>query len=140
MFTMIQDFQSSSTLVEIKRNSEIFHFLHQHKIHLYDHEWKINEWNVKTIGFLPNFPPIHHPKDLATKALNMTFKHESMMPNFRLCKVTVTTTMFNTNFCIQVYAIEVQDKDIKAANRLLMYWKYPSRSVEFRFIFVRVIH
>jgi hypothetical protein len=82
MFTMIQELQTTSTLVEIKHNSEIFQFLRQHKIHFYDHAWKIDKWNVKTIGFLPKFSPIHHPKDLATKALNMTFKHESKMPNF----------------------------------------------------------
>ena len=137
LITVIQEIQTTSTIPQIKRNPEVFKYLREQKIQIHEHEWKTEDWNIKTVGFLPKFSPLHHPKELASKALNMTLRQVSTMPSFRLRKVTLNATVFQTTLKVQVYAIEVQAQHASRANRVLMeHIKHPEEYVSFRMQYI----
>ena len=117
---IIQTIQTTLSLAQIKKQPGVIAFLSANKIQLSFHEWTTSTWEVNTIGFLSNFSPRHHPKEMALKTLTNKFRSTKQMPQFRIKQEQVQTEINNQTVKIQVYAIEVQSKDKHLANKLLL--------------------
>ena len=134
---IIQTIQTTLSLAEIKKQPGVIAFLSAHKIQLSIHEWTTSIWEVNTIGFLSNFSPRHHPKEMALFTLTTKFKSIRQMPQFRIKQEQVQAEINNQKVRIQVYAIEVQSKDKQLADKLLLkHAEDPDEYVSYRMRYV----
>jgi hypothetical protein len=83
---------------------------------------------VNVAGFLTKFSPAYHPKDFVLVTLNNRLNKQTM-PHFKIKQTSILGEINNRKIRIQVYAIEVQNKDARLAEKLLM--KHEEDPVEF---------
>ena len=83
---------------------------------------------MNVVGFLTKFSPAHHPKDFVLATLN-TRLNKQTMPHFKIKQTSILSEINNRKIRIQVYAIEVQNKDTRQAEKQLM--KHEEDPVEF---------
>ena len=125
---IIQTIQSNSTLSFIKKQPGVIEFLKGNKIQISIHEWTQSIWDVNVVGFLTKFSPAHHPKDFVLATLK-TRLNKQTMPHFKIKQTSILSEINNRKIRIQVYAIEVQNKDTRQAEKQLM--KHDEDPVEF---------
>jgi hypothetical protein len=99
----VLELQTQHSVETLKKQPGVLDFLKTQKIKIYHHKWKAEEWNVRSAGFLPRFSPLHHPKEMVVKSLNTRFKTTKNMPEFRSCKMTVFTHIYNTLLRIHTF-------------------------------------
>lgn len=83
---------------------------------------------MNVVGFLTKFSPAHHPKDFVLATLK-TRLNKQTMPHFKIKQTSILSEINNRKIRIQVYAIEVQNKDTRQAEKQLM--KHEEDPVEF---------
>ena len=83
---------------------------------------------MNVVGFLTKFSPAHHPKDFVLATLK-TRLNKQTMPHFKIKQTSILSEINNRKIRIQVYAIEVQNKDTRQAEKQLM--KHDEDPVEF---------
>ena len=133
LFTFIQEVRSIYTYEELKRHPEIFTYLREQKVQMYQHDWLPNDWNVRAVGFMPKLSPSHHSKEIVQKLLNENLKSINEMPLYRVRTMFLNTKINNTRLRVRVYAIEVKSTDYNLANKLLMkHFSYPEEYIPFR--------
>jgi hypothetical protein len=125
---IIQTIQSNSTLSYIKKQPGVIEFLIANKIQISIHEWTQSIWDVNLVGFLTKFSPANHPKDFVLASLN-TRLNKQTMPHFKIKQTSISGEINNRKIRIHVYAIEVQNKDARLAEKLLI--KHEEDPVEF---------
>jgi hypothetical protein len=117
--TIIQPIQTTMTLSAIKNIPGVMEILKANNAYITTHEWIPEVWDVRTIGFITNLSPAHHPKSLAVEYVNDQTKQDNTMPQFRLKHTTIRSVINNTPIRVPVYAIEVQTKDVRKAEKVL---------------------
>ena len=117
---IIQTLRTSLSLSEIKRQTGVIDYLKTHNIQLSAHEWTTSIWNVQSIGFLTKYSPTHQPKELVLFNMNKKYGKINNMPQFKLKPTSVATTINKQRIRVQVYAIEVQAKDAKMAEKVML--------------------
>jgi hypothetical protein len=125
---IIQTIQSNSTLSYIKKQPRVIELLKANKIQILIHEWTQSIWDVNIVRFLTKFSPSHHPKDFVLATLN-TRLNKRTMPHFKIKQTSISGEINSRKIRIQVYAIEVQSKDARLAEKLLI--KHEEDPVEF---------
>jgi hypothetical protein len=118
--TVIQAVQMTMSVSTLKRVPGFMEILQSNNAYITPHEWLSDIWEVRTIGFLTQYSPNHYPKEATTKDLNALFKNNTAMPQYRL-KCTVISSLINqTPVRVSVYAIEVQVRDIREAEKIML--------------------
>jgi hypothetical protein len=87
---------------------------------------------MNVVGFLTKFSTAHHPKDFVLALLNTRLSKQTM-PHFKIKQTSITGEINNLKIRIQVYAIEVQNKNARLAEKILMqHEEDPVEFVSFR--------
>ena len=76
--------QTTLSLAEMKKQPGVFAFLIANKIQLSVHKWTTSIWKGNTIGFLSNFSPRHHPKEMDLFTHMTNFRLIRQIPHFRI--------------------------------------------------------
>ena len=134
MITIVQTFHTQVTLTSIKNLRGVMQCLRENKIQMTEHQWSAEDWDVKLIGFLPNFSPSHHPRETVVKTLNTKWRtNDTMMPQYRLRVIPLRTKVKGLNLRIQVYAVEVRTAQFKLANKAMKeHHSQPDEFISFR--------
>jgi hypothetical protein len=83
------------------------------------HEWTQSIGDLNVVGFFTEFSPSHHPKNFVLATINTRLIKQNM-PYFKIKQTGILGEINNGRTRIQVYAIEVQNKDTRLAEKLLM--------------------
>jgi hypothetical protein len=134
---IIQTMQSNSTLSFIKKQPGITEFLKENKIQILIHEWTQTIQDVNVIGLLTKFSPSHYPKDFVLATMNSRSNKQNMT-QFRIKQTSIIGEINNQKTRIQVYVVEVQNKDTRLAEKLLM--KHDEDPVKFVWFQMRKIN
>jgi hypothetical protein len=94
LYTIVQELQTQHSVETLKKQPGALNFLKTQKIKIYHHEWKPEEWNICSAGFLPT--SLHCPKEMVVKSLNTRSKTTKNMHELCICKITVFTHIYNT--------------------------------------------
>jgi hypothetical protein len=118
--TIIQEYKSTLSLYELKRQTDLIPYLNQKKIKINEHEWTPEVWNTQVVGFIPKYTPSYFPKEYVHgKTLEFLKSHVSM-PEFKIRKVRVSKIVLKQRITVQVYAIEVKREVSFAADKVLL--------------------
>jgi hypothetical protein len=117
VFTVIHQFRGVNHIKAFKKNPKVMAYLRENKIHISNHEWKEEDWDVTVVGFLTHIYPESMPSEHATKIVSGLFKtshHRQKPPLFRVKPVLVRGKTSGGMATTRAFGIEVKRSDIKA--------------------------
>ena len=108
--TIVHRILTRVPLGQLKRHSEAFQLLTEHKCYLKEHMWDEHEWDVQQIGFVTGFnPKFYTPERVITsfRARLCKAKPKAKVPKFQMVLKTHRITHQERTSTTQAFTIEV---------------------------------
>ena len=132
---IIHCFRGFSSVGNLKREPKIMEFLRSNKIHITNHEWKEDEWDLTTLGFFTTVYPSVMPTEYVTKVISQKLKSSPKthkIPLYRIKPIPLQITSSEGNLKTKAYGIEVKISDAKTMNDIFRNNLQPGDFVPFK--------
>jgi hypothetical protein len=132
---VIHRLRGISTVATLKKDTKIMEYLRNHNVRITTHDWKEDEWDFKTLGFLTTVYPTAMSNEYVTKVISKQLKlpvKKQKVPHFRIKSIPIQSTANDNRLKTKVFGIEVRSKDAKEMEAVLKDNLSPGTFVPFR--------